>query len=35
MIHLEEPIRSVGAHEVRVRLHPEVNATLNVEIEAA
>ena len=35
MIHLEEPIRSVGAHEVRVHLHAEVNATLNVEIEAA
>ncbi len=33
MIHLEEPIRSVGVHEVRVHLHPEVNAALSVEIE--
>src|SRR5438876_3336712 len=34
MIHLDEPIRSVGVHEVRVHLHPEVNAPLSVEIEA-
>lgn len=33
-IHLEEPIRSIGVHEVRVHLHPEVNATLSVEVEA-
>jgi large subunit ribosomal protein L9 len=33
MIHLEEPIRSVGVHEVRVHLHPEVNAPISVEIE--
>jgi large subunit ribosomal protein L9 len=33
MIHLDEPIRSVGVHEVRVHLHPEVNAALSVEIE--
>jgi large subunit ribosomal protein L9 len=33
MIHLDEPIRSVGVHEVRVRLHPEVDAVLSVEIE--
>jgi large subunit ribosomal protein L9 len=32
-IHLEEPIRSVGSHEFRVHLHPEVNATLSVEVE--
>jgi large subunit ribosomal protein L9 len=31
-IHLAEPIRSVGAHEVTVRLHPEVNATVMVEV---
>ena len=31
-IHLEEPIRSLGTHEVTVHLHPEVNATLTVEI---
>jgi len=35
MIHLEEPIRSVGVHEVRIHLHPEVNATISVEIEPA
>ena len=33
MIHLDEPIRSVGVHEVRVHLHPEVNTALSVEIE--
>jgi large subunit ribosomal protein L9 len=35
MVHLDEPIRSVGVHEVRVHLHPEVNATISVEIEPA
>ena len=35
MIHLEEPIRSVGVHEVRIHLHPEVNAGISVEIESA
>jgi len=34
-IHLEEPIRSVGSHEVQVRLHPEVTATVTVEVEPA
>jgi large subunit ribosomal protein L9 len=33
-IHLEEPIRSVGAHEVRVHLHPDVDATVTVQIVA-
>ncbi len=33
MIQLDEPIRSVGVHEVRVHLHPDVNAALSVEIE--
>jgi large subunit ribosomal protein L9 len=32
-IHLEEPIRSVGSHQVHVRLHPEVTATVTVEVE--
>ena len=32
-IHLEEPIRSIGAHEVNVRLHPEVTATLTIQVE--
>ncbi|HEX9891083.1 MAG TPA: 50S ribosomal protein L9 [Actinomycetota bacterium] len=31
-IHLEEPIRSTGAHTVTVHLHPEVNATVTVEV---
>ena len=34
-IHLEQPIRSVGTHEVSVHLHPEVNATLTVEVVPA
>jgi ribosomal protein L9 len=33
-VHLDEPIRSLGVHEVSVRLHPEVNATITVEVEA-
>jgi len=33
-IHLDEPIRSLGTHEVSVRLHPEVNATLSIQVEA-
>ena len=32
-IHLDEPIRSVGSHEVQVRLHPDVTATVTVEVE--
>jgi large subunit ribosomal protein L9 len=32
-IHLDEPIRSLGTHEVTVRLHPEVNATLSIQVE--
>lgn len=31
-IHLEQPIRSLGAHEVSVHLHPEVNATVTVDV---
>lgn len=33
-IHLEEPIRSTGTHEVEIRLHPEVHATLTVVVVA-
>ena len=33
-IHLEEPIRSLGTHEVSIRLHPEVDATLSIQVEA-
>jgi large subunit ribosomal protein L9 len=31
-IHLPEPIRSVGTHEVTVHLHPEVNALVTLEV---
>lgn len=31
-IELRNPIKTVGAHEVSVRLHPELSATVNVEI---
>ena len=33
-VHLEEPIRSVGAHEVRVHLFPEVEPVLTLEVTA-
>lgn len=29
---LEEPIRSTGVHTIRVHLHPEVNATVTVQV---
>jgi len=32
-VHLDEPIRSIGAHEVRVHLFPEVDPVLTVEVE--
>jgi large subunit ribosomal protein L9 len=31
-IHLPDPIRSVGTHDVTVHLHPEVNASVSVEV---
>ncbi|MQA86444.1 MAG: 50S ribosomal protein L9 [Streptosporangiales bacterium] len=31
-IELRNPIKTVGAHQVTVRLHPEVSATIDVEI---
>jgi large subunit ribosomal protein L9 len=31
-IEVPSPIKTVGAHQVRVRLHPEVTATLEIEI---
>jgi large subunit ribosomal protein L9 len=33
-IHLEEPIRSVGVHEVRVHLFAEVDPVISVEVVA-
>jgi len=32
---IDEPIRTIGAHSFRVRLHPDVIATLKLTIEAA
>ena len=31
-IEISNPIKTVGAHQVAVRLHPEVSATLEVEV---
>ncbi|MCK4176965.1 50S ribosomal protein L9 [Aciditerrimonas ferrireducens] len=33
-LHLEEPIKTVGRHEVAVQLHPDVVAHFSVEVEA-
>ncbi|HEU4481261.1 MAG TPA: 50S ribosomal protein L9 [Actinomycetota bacterium] len=33
-VRLEEPIRSLGTHQVEVRLHEEVNALVTVEVIA-
>ena len=33
-VHLEEPIRSIGTHEVRVHLFSEVDPVLTVEVHA-
>jgi large subunit ribosomal protein L9 len=33
-VHLSEPIRSLGVHDMRVRLHPEVDVALSVEVVA-
>lgn len=32
-VHLDEPIRSIGVHEVRVHLFAEVDPVLSVEVE--
>jgi len=34
-IHLEQPIRTLGDHEVDLRLHHDVNATLKVRVESS
>lgn len=34
-IHLEAPIKELGEHEVQLRLHPQVHATLKVLIESS
>ena len=33
-IHLEHPIRATGEHEIELRLHPDVKATLKVKVES-
>jgi large subunit ribosomal protein L9 len=33
-IHLDHPLRALGEHEIELRLHPEVKATLKVKIES-
>jgi len=33
-IHLEQPIRALGEHEVELRLHTGVNSTLKVRVES-
>ena len=34
-IHLEHPIRTLGEHDVELRLHADVNATLKVRVESS
>ena len=31
-IEIRDPIKTVGSHQVRVRLHPEVSAAVDIEI---
>ena len=31
-IEIKNPIKTVGAHQVAVRLHPDVSATLEIEV---
>jgi large subunit ribosomal protein L9 len=33
-LHLDDPIRALGAHEIPLRLHPDVEVRLNVEVVA-
>src|SRR5678815_4313293 len=33
-IHLDHPIRTLGEHEIELRLHPEVKASLKVKVES-
>jgi large subunit ribosomal protein L9 len=33
-VHLDEPIRSIGTHEVRVHLFPEVDPVVTVDVRA-
>jgi ribosomal protein L9 len=33
-VHLNEPIRSLGTHDVRIHLFPEVEPVLTLEVAA-
>jgi large subunit ribosomal protein L9 len=33
-IHLEHPIRTVGEHEIQLKLHADVNTTLKLRVES-
>jgi large subunit ribosomal protein L9 len=33
-IHIEQPIRTLGDHEIELRLHQDVNATLKLRVES-
>jgi large subunit ribosomal protein L9 len=33
-IHLDQPIRALGEHEVELRLHPDVTSTLKVRVDS-
>ncbi|HWL90987.1 MAG TPA: 50S ribosomal protein L9 [Actinomycetota bacterium] len=32
-VHLEEPIRSLGTHEVTVHLHPDVDPVITIDVQ--
>lgn len=34
-IHLDQPIRTLGEHEIELRLHPDVTSTLKVRVESS
>jgi large subunit ribosomal protein L9 len=34
-IHLEHPIKTLGEHDIELRLHPEVSATLKLRIDSS
>ena len=34
-LHIEEPIRTVGDHEVELRLHSEVRTSLKIRVESS
>jgi len=34
-LHIDAPIKSLGAHAVHLRLHPEVEAQINIEVVKA